>query len=563
MLNVFRGYHHGLRIGDGEFYEMENLTSDHYPLLSPRGQRGVYASLAFGQGMIARDTVCYIDGGDLIVGEERVPMGLTANGKPKTLVSMGAYIIVMPDKKYLNTADTSDRGAIEASVTTETQVVISLCDADGAEYEKMTVDDEKPEDDSGFRYWVDTSVKPSVLRQFISSLNAWVTVSPTYVKIAATGIGLPFSVGDGVRISGVVNISESHLNSLTVITKKEDGCIVFRGMVNGRITQTVPLTVSRSVPDMDFVTESENRLWGCRSGVGKDGKYLNEIYACKHGDFRNWQCFAGSLADSVSLAVGTDGAFTGAVTHLGYPLFFKENCLHKVYGSNALNFQVQTTVLRGVQKDCSRSLASVNEVLYYKSRTGVCAYDGSLPMEISSALGAVPYGNAAAGALGNKYYISMADGSGAYHLFVYDTEKKMWHREDGTQATEFCACGGDLYYLDGKRNRIMTVNGTGEKERAPIRWSATSGIIGTDSPEKKYVSRLDVRMKLDVGARVSFFAEYDSCGEYEYLFTMTGKNLQSFSVPVRPKRCDHLRLRIVGVGEAKIFSVCKTVEKGA
>ena len=109
----------------------------------------------------------------------------------------------------------------------------------------------------------------------------------------------------------------------------------------------------------------------------------------------------------------------------------------------------------------------------------------------------------------------------------------------------------------------MTVNGTGEKERAPIRWSATSGIIGTDSPEKKYVSRLDVRMKLDVGARVSFFAEYDSCGEYEYLFTMTGKNLQSFSVPVRPKRCDHLRLRIVGVGEAKIFSVCKTVEKGA
>jgi cell division protease FtsH len=33
----------------------------------------------------------------------------------------------------------------------------------------------------------------------------------------------------------------------------------------------------------------------------------------------------------------------------------------------------------------------LNEVLYYKSRTGVCAYDGSLPVEISSALGNVSY----------------------------------------------------------------------------------------------------------------------------------------------------------------------------
>ena len=74
---------------------------------------------------------------------------------------------------------------------------------------------------------------------------------------------------------------------------------------------------------------------------------------------------------------------------------------------------------------------------------------------------------------------------------------------------------------------------------------------------------MDVRMKLDVGARAAFYAEYDSSGEYKYLFTMTGKNLQSFAVPIRPQRCDHMRLRIVGTGEAKIFSICKTVEWGS
>jgi hypothetical protein len=87
--------------------------------------------------------------------------------------------------------------------------------------------------------------------------------------------------------------------------------------------------------------------------------------------------------------------------------------------------------------------------------------------------------------------------------------------------------------------------------------------MGTDSPDKKYISRLDVRMKLDVGARVSFFAEYDSSGAMEYLFSMTGKNLQSFAVPIRPRRCDHLRLHIIGEGDAKIYSICKTIEWGS
>ena len=55
---------------------------------------------------------------------------------------------------------------------------------------------------------------------------------------------------------------------------------------------------------------------------------------------------------------------------------------------------------------CHKSLAIVNEVLYYKSRSAICSYDGSLPVEISSALGDESYSNAVAGAFGNKYYIS-------------------------------------------------------------------------------------------------------------------------------------------------------------
>jgi hypothetical protein len=316
------------------------------------------------------------------------------------------------------------------------------------------------------------------------------------------------------------------------------------------------------MPEMDFIIESGNRLWGCRYGEQGD-KIVNEIYASKLGDFKNWSCYQGISTDSYAVTVGTDGQFTGAITHLGYPIFFKENFMHKVYGNYPANFQIQTTACRGVQKGCGRSLAIVNEVLYYKARTGICAYDGSLPQEISSALGDMVYSKAVAGVLGNKYYVSMRDTFGKYHLFVYDSLKGLWHREDNTEAMDFCNCRGDLYYIDWTDNQIKSVKGDGVQEDKPINWEAVTGFIGTDSPDKKYISSLDVRMMLAVGTRVHFYVEYDSVGEWKHLFSMNGVNLQSFAVPIRPQRCDHLRLKIVGEGEAKIYSICKTVEWGS
>ena len=558
MLDVFKGYHHNLRIGEGEFYEMENLSSDHYPILSPRGQRGVAATPGIAQGMIAKTELCYIDGSDFVMGDVRVPMGLTADEKPKTLVSMGAYVIVMPDKKYVNTSDTSDFGRIEAFFETSAEVTFTLCSREGADYGDAPMQSYAPSEPEDLALWIDSSQKPCLLRRYYLSTNNWIALDEAFVKISSPGIGALFRVGDGVRVSGVKDERLADLNATSVVWARSESYVVVSGATVTAVKQSEPVTVERNMPDMDFVIESENRLFGCRYGDG-----VNAIYACRTGDFRNWSCESGALTDTYFETVGTDGAFTGAITHLGYPLFFKENCVHKIYGSAPSNFRIQTTALRGVQEGCNRSLATVGETLYYKSRTGVCAYDGSLPLEISSALGEEAYGNAVGGSLGNKYYVSMSDASGDYHLFVYDTQRKMWHREDGTRASDFCAFGGELYYVDYATHRIMTVRGTGVREEEPIRWSAVTGVIGTDSPDKKYISRMDVRLKLDVGARVAFFAEYDSSGEFEYLFAMTGKSLQSFSIPIRPKRCDHLRLRIVGNGEAKIFSICKTVEKGS
>ena len=563
MVDVFKGYNHNLRIGEGEFYDMKNLSSDSYPVLSPRPKRGVYAVPRDPQGLVSKDSLCYVDGNDFVINEHRVQMDLTLDNKPKTLISMGAYVIIMPDKKYINTADLTDKGSIEATVTTAGLVSFTLSKIDGDSYGSVATSQTEPSNPADMDLWLDTSTEPNALKQYSAKAAMWSSIATTYVKISATGIGIPFSVGDGVTISGITYPRATDLNNTMVIQAKGDDYIVVIGMIDVVGTQATPITVTRRMPNMDFIIESENRLWGCRYGTALNGEVVNEIYASKLGDFKNWNCFEGISTDSYAATVGTDGQFTGAIAHLGYPLFFKENCVHKVYGNYPANYQIQTTTCRGVQKGCEKSLAIVSEILYYKSRSGVCAYDGSLPTEISAAFGEVNYHNAVAGALGNKYYISMSDDNEKWHLFVYDTMKGMWHREDETQATCFCNCRGDLYYIDYADYQIKTVRGTGVTETAPIKWQAVTGIIGTDSPDKKYISRLDVRMSLQVGTRVSIYAEYDSCGEWEHLFSMNGVSLKTFAVPVRPMRCDHLRLKIIGTGDAKIFSICQTVEQGS
>ena len=582
MIDVFKGYNHNLRIGDGEFFDMENLTSADYPVLSPRSQRGVYLTERNPQGMIAKDSLCYVDGGDFIINKHKVSLGLTVdkddegNIIPKNLISMGAYVIIMPDKKYINTADLSDFGDIEAyfevssdvssEAYSEEPVKFTLCKVDGDNYGDIPCSDSPPDiSNDEATLWIDTSSTPHVLKQYAHSSASWVSIATTYIKISAKGIGKPFNVDDGVYIDlgddvdkAIADLNKAYM----VIVDKTDDYIVVKGILDKVVEHTLGITVSRKMPNMDFIIESENRLWGCRYGEAWNGQIVNEIYASKLGDFKNWYSFSSISTDSYVATVGTDGQFTGAITHLGYPLFFKENCIHKVYGNYPANYQIQTTACRGVQKGSPKSLAIVNETLYYKSTSGICAYDGSLPVEVSSALGDVQYANAVAGVLGNKFYISMADESEKYHLFVYDTRKGMWHREDDTKVTEFCTCRGELYFIDSD-NQIKTVKGTGIKDTSMVRWMAETGILGTDSPDKKYISRIDIRLSLAVGSRVYIYAQYDSLGAWEQLFAMSGKALKSFSAPIRPKRCDHLQLRIVGEGEAKIYSICKTIEQGS
>ena len=568
MVDAFRGYNHNLRISDGEFFNMKNMTSDYYPVLSPRGKRGFYVKPASPQGLIAKDAICYVDGREFVMGEYRVDMGLStaAEDCPKQLISMGAYVIIMPDKKWINTIDISEYGDIEASFESTTDVSFALCTITGDVYTDTTISPDEPASPNNLDYWIDTAATPHTLKQFSATSGMWVAIATTYVKISATGIGKAFSQYDGVTISGIQDENLQDLNGTMAIWAKGDDYIVVVGILDAVTTQSVSagaVKVERRMPNMDFVIESGNRLWGCRYGTALNGEVVNEIYASKLGDFKNWSCFMGLSTDSYAASCGTDGQFTGAVTHLGYPLFWKENCVHKVYGNYPANFQIQDTACRGVQKGCHLSLAIVNETLFYKARSGICAFDGALPTEASYALGNEVYSDAVGGAHGNKYYVSMKDTDGEWHLFVYDTAKGMWHKEDNLHASAFCSCRGELYAVDAKGNNIITMLGSGSEDTGEVQWMVETGELGISSPDMKYIARITVRMSMEMGAKAEIYAQYDMSDEWIHVCNIFATSLRSFSIPIKPRRCDHMKLKIVGEGMTKIYSITKTIEQGS
>mgnify|MGYP000453451442 FL=1 len=576
MTTEFGGYNHSLKPREGEFFDTENITTDYYPIASGRKKRGIVRRLNSPSGMTARDSLIYADGADLYYNGKKVDGLVLSTEKekcPKKFVSMGAYLCIFPDNLYLNTADMTDFGSMEMSWEAEesTSVKYSICKGDGAEYGKTTVADEAPKDAENGDLWIDSSTDTHILKQYSKNMNMWVEIATVYVKIEAKGIGQRIEKGDGIRISGCKYSGENEyikkqieaLNSTFTVKERGDNHIVVTGLLDETYTQNGGVNVTRKVPKMDYVTECQNRLWGCYYGL-EDGKTVNEIFCCKLGDFKNWEVYSGISTDSFKASCGTDGVWTGAVTYLGYPLFFKENYVHKVYISSGGAHQIVSMAIDGVQKGSDTSFAIVNDYLFYKSKTGINRFDGTQAVNISSDLGNEQYCDAVGGRLGEKYYVSMKDINEKWHLFVYDVKRGLWIREDNTMALYFADIDNELYYIDGDSNELKTINGTEGKEEDKFPWKIVFGDIGYEYFQKKYLSRFNIRMSLEEDGWAEIYTEYDSNGIWEKRGTINGTGIsRTFTLPIIPRRCDHIRIKIEGSGEFKLYSISKILEIGS
>lgn len=192
-------------------------------------------------------------------------------------------------------------------------------------------------------------------------------------------------------------------------------------------------------------------------------------------------------------------------------------------------------------------------------------YDSGQPVNISEGLGVRLFSSAAAGALGDRYYISMKDEENAWHLFVFNSAKGLWHREDATHALAFAELDGQLYFLraDGALTAVQGRRETGATLEGPLDWWAETGDMLVESPDNKYLRRLQIRASVANEATLKIEAQYDSSGEWITIYRRGRSRKASFTVPIVPARCDHFRLRISGHGQSAVYAISKEVERGS
>ena len=562
VTDCFSGYDRRARPPEGSFRDTRNLSLRDYPLLSTRPKRGLLRTLSAPGGMIAKDALCYVDGGTLYVNHLPSPLSGISPGE-KQLVSMGAYVCVFPDKLYYNTEDPSDYGSMEAELSLTGEIRCCLCDRDGTPRPDPDRSPSEPEDPANGQLWLDGGK----LMQYSRVQRLWVELPEVYTRVTLPSQGrLPalFSPLDGVSLEGAPYPELDGEKLLLALGggEGEDDWFVVTGLIPAAAAVTGSLRLRRSVPDLDFVCEAGNRLWGCY--YGSDGtRNLNEIYACALGDFKNWRQYQGLSTDSWTAGVGSDGPWTGAVGYLGSPCFFKEDRIHRVEISASGAHRLEEIPCRGVQRGSHKSLCLVGDTLYYKSPGEVCAWQGGFPLGVSGALGEQRFSRAAAGSLDGRYYLSMQGEDGTWRLFVYDSVRELWIREDELHALCFARAGDELWALDADSGALIALLGSAGTPETELDWSAETGILRYAGPDRQYLSRFDLSLRLEAGASLEVYLRYDSAGDWLLSGRIDSPGERSVSLPVRPRRCDHLQLRLQGRGAVRIDRLTRVLEVGS
>lgn len=554
----FKGLNRRDYVEEGEMSDMQNLTSDNYPLLTPRNLR---ANLTLPEGvtvplkimarynriaMIAKDDEeninFYFDGTKI--------SAVTGLDETSEMVAINTKICFFPQKTCISVTQSG------GTVTVDTASFSSL--------------------------------EETVNIAALSAVN--VTISNENAQIAL-GSSHNFVYDDAININGTLSYKDS--NNVSQTKSCLVSCIVEDVSGNtlilpresfieltgeGATDITFYGSIKRTMPNLDMVIEWNNRLWGASS-------LDNTIYACKLGDPKNWQYYQGTSMDSYYAQQGTDGVWTGCAAYSSHIIFFKQNGMARIYGSAPSNYQITNTKCYGVEEGSRGSVVTINDKVFYKSVIGIMAYDGGTPYCISEKF-AYDFKNVVGGSEGRKYYASIQTKDIGPELMVLDIDRGVWHREDTVKFKDTCSIDDKLYFIthdsDGlKCGEDITVDpyllcGAGEPTAGwvtvinavnptetydDMEWSATFGPFDEYIENRKIYSKLMLRLLRKTGSSVDVFISINE-GAWEKVYSFDPASTGGDYIPIIPRRCDRYSVKIVGKGDCRIKSLTRNVRRG-
>lgn len=478
----FRGINYSDQIQDGDLRDALNLSVRRYPYLSTRRARKKMEAYHGATAMFARGSLVVVQGTDLVYDGKVV--GQVSAGE-KQFAVVNTKMVIWPDKVYLD---------LNSNTVEPLGAKITGTGAEFAEAGTMTV-------------------------------TGWADLTEH------------FKVGDAITISGCAE----EKNNLDLVIKTLSATELGVGEnVFTTASETGSITIERKIPDLDFICESENRLWGCSSEA-------QTIYASSLGDPTNFFVYEGLSTDSYALAVGTEGDFTGCCKQTSSVLFWKETHLHKMLGSYPAEYAMNTYNIEGLQRGSHKSLQIINETLYYLGVHGVYSYSGGMPQLISENFGDKEFSNGVAGNDGDSYFLSVKDRD-KFHLMVYEPRANMWVREDDTDAVDFARIGKDLYFLDRGGNVWLADS---REDDPALPWMAQFTPFYETAQGRKRYSKLLVRVELPRGAWMKAEVRSDD-GRWREIGKILGRDADSIPMQLPINRCDRFEVRLSGVGPCTI-----------
>ncbi|WP_455031416.1 hypothetical protein [Oribacterium sp.] len=514
MIGVFGGLNQSSVGADNEFLDMKNVSSRLYPSLTLCEQSIPFADLSEPFQFFWKNDNYFITADTIMKqGENGKRLKLNRKDLDRTLVGMGAYICIFPDKQVYNTA-TGELLDMEASYTQSGSI----------------------------------SIAP-------------VSEGSSFVKIQGTNLGKAFKKDDVVTLSGFTQYTDV-LNGAKAIKEIGDNFIVItavdeNGAALRSITEESGVKIERKLPDLDFVCEFNNRLWGCSSAN-------HEIYASKLGDPTNWNSYQGTAADSYAVSVGSDGDFTGVISQQGYVVFFKEDYIHTIYGTKPSNFSLDTVQARGVMKGCSKSLCHVNETVMYVGRDAIMAYTGGMPESVSDKLN-LRWESAVANQWKGKYYVDLTFFKKTT-TYVYDLVHNVWMKEDEHEnklLSRFYANGILFETREKERHISSRFTSLEEIRTGDMDWYLESVYLEEGTIDQKKVHSLQFNVELEVDSYFAVYVRYDNDTTWRRVASVTADRRNTYTVPLKLKKCERYQYRLEGHGWFILYGMSKTIGKGS
>ena len=191
--------------------------------------------------------------------------------------------------------------------------------------------------------------------------------------------------------------------------------------------------------------------------------------------------------------------------------------------------------------------------IIFKSGREILSYNGSTFSKLSEKLGVLEGDCEGSAVLGDSCYLNISEAD-KRRIYVYNAQRKLWHIEDGLDFTDGCEMLGTLYVATPEGVRILADGLQTDKASSRVAWFAESGDFRVREGMRKALSRILIRCRMEKGSSLSVYVMYDNDGNYIFV----GKGEEGLcSIPILPRRCDKLKIRLEGKGGFTLNSLVR------